>query len=349
MKIKTLKKILQFILFLGIGILLVWISIKDFQSNDIQVIKDCLNNLLNPKSIFFLSLCFLFEIASHYVRGLRNILMIEPLGFKVTKRTSFFAVMICYLGNLAFPRLGEVLRCSFLKRCDNIPFEKSLGTIVTERIIDIVIWLLLFLVAALTNSTLISHFSIDEKGTTVKDALSDKFFAIATNYTLYVLFFAFLALVGTIYFTRKYWKKSSLFLKIYEFMKGIWQGLISVKNMKNKTLFILYSFGIWIFYFLSVYASFFAFDFLQHLGPMPALTILAFSTLSFVIAQGGLGAYPLMVAGVLILYNIDYNQGFTVGMVNWLVQTTTSIILGIVALVYVSQIEKNSKSKSYEE
>ena len=82
---------------------------------------------------------------------------------------------------------------------------------------------------------------------------------------------------------------------------------------------------------------------------MPALTILAFSTLSFVIAQGGLGAYPLMVAGVLILYNIDYNQGFTVGMVNWLVQTTTSIILGIVALVYVSQIEKNSKSKSYEE
>ena len=60
MKIKTLKKILQFILFLGIGILLVWISIKDFQSNDIQVIKDCLNNLLNPKSIFFLSLCFLF-------------------------------------------------------------------------------------------------------------------------------------------------------------------------------------------------------------------------------------------------------------------------------------------------
>ena len=67
------------------------------------------------------------------------------------------------------------------------------------------------------------------------------------------------------------------------------------------------------------------------------------------VAKGGLGAYPLMVAGVLILYNIDYNQGFTVGMVNWLVQTTTSIILGIVALVYVSQIEKNSKSKSYEE
>lgn len=348
MKIKNLKKVLQFVLFLGIGILLVWISVKDFQSEDLQVIKNCLNNLWNPKSIFFLSLCFLFELASHYVRALRSVLMIKPLGYTIKKSSSFYAVMTCYLGNLAFPRLGEVLRCSVLKRCENVPFEKSLGTVVTERIVDVFIWILLFLSAIFINTKLIYQLTIDDNGTSVSDALSDKFFAIATNYTLYILFFAILALVAVLYFTRSKWKKSPIFLKINDFLKGIWQGLISIVNIQQKGLFTLYSLLIWLFYFLSTYSSFFAFDFLQYLGPLPALSILAFSTLAFMIAQGGLGAYPLMVAGILVIYNIDYNQGFTVGMVNWVIQTLTSLIFGVMALIFISQIEKKSNSEKNE-
>lgn len=343
MNLQKIKKIAQFILFLGIGIFLVWFSIKDFQTEDIQAIKLCLQNLLNPKGVFFIFLCFFFEIASHYTRALRSIIMIEPLGYKVKKSSSFFSIMTCYLGNLAFPRLGEVLRCTYLKRCENVPFEKTLGTVVTERVVDIVLWLILFFVAIFINSSLLYKLSLDDNGTTVGTLLNEKFFSLATNYTLYILIFALVLLFVVIYILRNWWKKFSFVKKITNFIIGIWQGLISIKDIKKPALFILYSILIWIFYFLSTYASFFAFDFLNHLGPFPALSILAFSTISFLIAQGGLGAYPLMVAGILTLYQIDYNQGFTVGMTNWLIQTLASIIFGVIALVYISQIEKRKK------
>ena len=117
---------------------------------------------------------------------------------------------------------------------------------------------------------------------------------------------------------------------------GIWQGLISVKDLQHPFLFIFYTLMIWICFFFGTYFCFFAFDFLQGLGVMPAFAVLTFGAIGFMIAQGGLGAYPLIVAGVMVLYGVDYYAALGAGWVGWSVQTVMVITFGVASLILAS-------------
>lgn len=344
MKKNKLSKIIQLVILLGLGIFFVWFSMRKLTPEDVAIVKDSAKSVLNARGLLFITLCILCSAAANYVRGLRNILMIEPLGYKVRKSVAFYSVMTCYLANLAFPRLGEVLRCTFLQRYENVPFQKSLGTIVTERSIDLIVWLFFFIIIVLINSSLLVNIVLDN-GITLGDALREKINGLVANPKLYIGIVLLIVLCLTIFFTRKWWSKKSFFVKIANFFKGIIQGIISIKDLQKPWLFVIETVLIWILYFLGTYCCFFAFPFLQHLGAFPAFTVLIFSTIAFMISQGGLGAYPLMVASILILYGINYSQGLAAGWIGWSAQTLMSLVFGSISLILASFLNPSKNEK----
>ncbi|MEG1556169.1 MAG: lysylphosphatidylglycerol synthase transmembrane domain-containing protein, partial [Bacteroidales bacterium] len=301
----------------------------------------------NPVSWMFLSLSIIIGAFSHYIRSLRSILLIEPLNYKVRKSMSFYSVMVCYLANLALPRLGEVLRCTFLQRYENVPFQKTLGTVVTERAFDVVCWLLMLVVAIWLNTSVLSHLVVDkESGLSLGAWMEQKGMSIISNYFLYILGACVILFALLIYFTRNWWGKIPFFVKVKNIVLGVWQGLVSIKDLKRPWLFLLYTFLLWFFYFLGVYICFFAFDYLRDLGPVPAYSVLVFGAIGYMVAQGGLGAYPLIVAGILVLYGIDYNAALAAGWIGWSAQSVMIIIFGLAALILAPFSKRNTQNAS---
>jgi len=340
-KRRLLSKIFQLFLFVGLGIFFIWLSFRGLGTDDKLAMRESIAQIKNPMSWGFLLLSFIVSVISHYFRALRSVILIEPLQYKVRKSMSFYAVMVCYLANLAFPRLGEVLRCTFLQRYEKVPFQKSLGTIVTERAIDLILWFIFLIIVILINTSVLSQLIINaEEGINLGMWLENKGRGLLTNHLLYIGAVLGIVLVIVAYLTRHRWGKIPFFVKIKDFLYGIWQGLISVKNVKYPIRFVIYTLMIWVAYFLGTYFCFLAFDFLRELGPLPAFAVLVFGAIGFMIAQGGLGAYPLVVAGVIVLYNVDYTAGLAAGWVGWSVQTIMIIVVGFASLVLASLTER---------
>lgn len=332
-----IKSIIQLVIFLGIGVFFIWLSLRGMTAENYSEVKDVFIKINNPRSWTFIILCMLIGAASHFVRSLRNILLIEPLGYKVRKSMGFYSVMVCYLGNLGLPRAGEVLRCVFLQRYEKVPFQKSLGTVVTERVFDIACWLFFLLIVIVLNTSLLSQLVVDEQTQlTLGMFLQQKALGMLHSYKLFVLVAALVLVFFILRWTRKWWSKVNVFVKIKDFFVGIWKGLISIKDMQKPGLFIFYTLLMWFLYFLGTYTCFFAFDFLVDLGPAPAFTVLILSTIAYIVAQGGLGAYPWMVAQVLFLYGVAKEAGLAAGWIGWLAQTVMIIVVTLICLVLAS-------------
>ena len=356
------KKIIQLIIFLGIGVFFIWFSFFDLHGNkrltneDLEIIKNSALGILNFKSLFFIFISIVCGAVAHYFRALRNILLINPLGYQVRKTTAFYSVMTCYLANLAIPRLGEVMRCTFLQRYDKVPFQKSFGTVVVERAFDFIIFVLLFILIIFLNKELLSDLIINkEKEITLGVWIENKWIWIWEMKNL-IICLLLLAVTALLIFRK--WKKkkaapqgnrkqSKIMLKIKNIIMGLWQGLISIKDLKHPYLFIIYTIAIWICYFLGTYLCFFAFDFLQSFGMMPAFVVLVVGSIGFMMAQGGLGAYPLIVAGVLVLYGVDYAQGLAAGWIGWAAQTIMILIVGTTSLVLASFMEVEDRTVAH--
>jgi len=348
------KKIIQLLIFLGLGIFFIWFSVKDLKPEDIEIIKNSAKGILNTKSLLFILISIVCGAIAHYLRAVRNILLIDPLGYRVRKTTAFYSVMTCYLANLAIPRLGEVLRCTFLQRYDQVPFQKSFGTVVVERIFDLLVFALLFILIIFLNQKLLSDLVINKNtGTTLGLWVNEKWAAI-WELKYFILGFIIGLITALVIGYRKKKsgilpvnrKHSKIFHIVRNFLAGLWQGLISVKDLKHPYLFIFYTILIWVFYYLGIFLCFFAFDFLQSLGPMPAFVVLVVGSIGFMIAQGGLGAYPLIVAGILVLYNVDYAQGLAAGWIGWTAQTIMILIVGFSTLLLASFLKTEDRSCS---
>lgn len=343
---KHIKSIIQLIIFLGLGVFFIWLSVKDLKPEDIAIIKESAAQVSHPSSWIFLVVSLLMGAAAHFVRSLRSILLIEPMGYPLRKSMSFYAVMVCYLANLALPRLGEVLRCTFLQRYERIPFQKSLGTIVTERVIDLLIFFVTLIIAIGISTSFLSELIVNQElNLSLGEWMNAKFTALVTNHTLYWLAGGFALFVVFIYLIRNWLKKIPLMIKIKNVLVGMWQGLISIKDLKHPILFIFYTLLIWVFYFLGTYSCFFAFDFLIHLGPLPAFSCLVFGSIGFMIAQGGIGAYPLIIAETLVLYGVEYNAGLAAGWIGWSVQTLMILVFGFGSLILASFAKKSEEKK----
>lgn len=337
-KKSLLKDILKFVFFIGIGVLLIWLFVRQLTPQEIEEIKLSLKNV----KYIWLIVGLLFGILSNVARTSRWIVLMEPLGYKMKYGNVFLSVLVAYFANLAIPRMGEVTRCGLLAKYEKIPFEKSFGTVITERVFDMIMFLLIFVVNAI--------WQFD----TLKDYMNNRIFA-SFNETSSVSGFALIIIIGIVVcvllvlvyiFLKKKFPENKIIVKISSLLKGFWDGIISLTRMKKPWKFIFNTILLWTCYFFMTYFVFFCLPETSHLGADAAMSSLAFSTIGIILVQGGIGIYPMIVAEVLVIYGVSSAIGYTSGWLIWLNQTVMVIVGGILSLILLPILNNKKKNEN---
>jgi uncharacterized protein (TIRG00374 family) len=267
----------------------------------------------------------------------------EPMGYHPKISNTFFAVMIGYLANMALPRLGEVTRCGVLNKYEKIPINKAIGTVIVERSIDMVMFIVLFFVNLFLFFDELNHY-VDEK---VYKPLMEKLnISDETTTYLYMLLFVFMLIIGLFFLIRKRISHLKIYIKLKELVMGFWHGLWSVTKIKKPYLFIFQSILIWVFYYLMVYVCFFSLAETSHLGWDAALSVLIFGSIGIMVVQGGIGIYPAIIAETLVLYNITNTFGYALGWLTWTAQTLMIVVAGIASLILLPIYNKMNHEKA---
>ncbi|MCK9218601.1 MAG: flippase-like domain-containing protein [Bacteroidales bacterium] len=330
--------IIKFVLFLGLGIFIIWLSLRGLTHEErIQIM-----NSFRIANYNWVILTIFLGIGSHVIRSLRWMLFFSPMGYHPTFKNTFFAVMVGYFANLAFPRLGEVIRCGVLARIEKIPFNKSFGTVITERAIDMICFFLLFILMISTQVGTIN----DYLNTHVYPQLNAKFGNLHYSRMLFLTLAMIIVLMVGIYFiARKKIKQTAIFQKVKSLILGFWEGLKSLVQMRHPGLFVFYSVSIWILYFLMLYVCFFCFAETSGLSPGAGLSSLVLGSVGIMITPGGIGLYPAIIQETLLLYGVTRTTGLALGWIAWAAQTGMILILGGISLILLS-FNKQSNGKT---
>ncbi len=277
-------------------------------------------------------LSFPFGILAQMFRGWRWKQTLEPVGEKPRTSVSIHSIFLSYAASLLIPRVGEFTRCGVLKRYDNISFPKALGTVVTERAIDSLLVMGITAIVLLLEMSTFGMF-FRKTGTNLEGILHQ--FSWAGYFVAAVSAVAILILLHFLL------RKLSIYNKVKTTFKGIWQGVISLKDVRNIPLFISYTLGIWMSYFLHYYLTFFCFDFTAHLGLGCALVTFIVGSIAVIVpTPNGAGPWHFAVKTMLILYGVADEHALYFVLIVHTVQTMLVILLGIyawVALNFTSQ------------
>ena len=331
---KKIATILQYIFFLGGGILLIWWQFHNMTPDQVTKFKLALSNanysMLIP--VIFMSL------ASHVSRSVRWKILIAPMGYKPSLLNTFGVIMVGYLANSFVPRLGEILKCTLLGKYENIPPQKLIGTIVVERIFDFLCYLIFILITILIQFKLVGNFVKNEMAKIYNDTNGISFW---TN------IFIFLASIVTlVILTRlliKKFNKSKLILRLKYFISGLKEGIASINNLQNRGWFLFHTVFIWSMYLLQIYTGFSAIQEVSHLGLNAACSVLTLATLAMIITPGGIGTFPTAVFLVLNLYNIDQSTGEAFGWIMWGATTFIILFFGSFSLAVLFFINRNKQ------
>lgn len=313
-----IKNILKLILSVSIGIFLIWYIQKDLTSEQIQMIILSIKNI----KISIVVMVMFLGILACYIRAWRWKLLLEPMGYSPPNSLLVSSIFIMYLANLAFPRLGEVLRCSILAKYNKVPIEKSIGTMVLERLVDMAGMGLIAFIALVLEFD--KFLKIYETYTQNKQA--------GNSYFLYFGLLVFISLIFGFYFLRN--SKIILFIKAK--IMGFSDGFQSIRKIKSLKLFIFYSVLIYSIYFLSTYLFYFAITGTEFMTFKSTFLTLTAGTLGIGMTQGGIGAFQLLVTKALELYNIPNSVGLAYSWSSWLVQTSILVLAGIISWIYIS-------------
>ncbi|MGH2643968.1 MAG: lysylphosphatidylglycerol synthase transmembrane domain-containing protein [Chitinophagaceae bacterium] len=317
---KAAENVVKLIVFLGLGIFLVWLITHHLTAEQWIRIKQ----VFLTANYWVLLPVFIIGIISHILRALRWRMLIEPMGYRPRVFTTFSAVMIGYLANLALPRMGEITRCGVLSRHENIPFQKVIGTMIVERGIDVLCLLLVIIASVFIQIDVVGRFFYDM----VIRKLSPLFHH--GSWLRYILILIIIALVITgLIFLLRLFRHTRWYRKLIIMLRGIKEGMFTIGKMKKKGLFFIYTVVIWLCYFLMVYVGFFCLKPTSVLGIKAGLSVLGFGSIGMVLTQGGIGAYQLIVEKTLELYGILEAYGFAFGWLSWITQTLLTLVLGL--------------------
>lgn len=330
---KHLGDILKLVIFLGIGLFFVYWFLLKLDPTQRQAIwlSFCSANYL------WVALAIVCALASHLMRAVRWQLLYHPIGYRPHLRNTFGSVMVAYLANLAFPRLGEVVRCATMNTSENIPLEKSIGTVVTERIIDVLAFGIIVVIGLLVM--------FGQAKDWIYDSLSQKFSSLPSLTMIIVAAIALLLLAFIAY--KLFYKKLlqfSFFQKIDQLLKGCIEGLKSIFHLgpRKTILFIFYSAIIYILYILGGLIILQAISETIGLGIRAAFVMYLFGSLGMMISQGGLGTYPVLVWQALSIYGISQEVGLATGWLLWSSQQAAVVVVGLAFYIYFSIAKRKS-------
>jgi len=287
-------------------------------------------------------IALVFAIASHIFRALRWNLLINSLNYKTKVSTTFLAVMIGYLANTAVPRMGEFVRCGVLSKKEKIPFNALFGTVISERIFDMITLLVIIFLVIVFQVDALGDFLQQIFGPFLVELFSNLqsilIFIGATLLSLFVLIFLIKILKSKI-------KKAPFYHKIQEFLMGLFDGVKTIMKLRQKWLFLLYTVIIWFFYAIMVYAPVMMLEETSHLTFIDGLTILAIGSLGIVApVPGGIGAYHFIVKAILVeLYNVGGNAAGSFAAITHGGQTLLNVIVGSLSYFYMVILARKEK------
>lgn len=326
---KTINNILKvgWSLLLG-GAILYWM----YRGFDFQQVKDI---LLHKMNWTWMLLSFPFGILAQTFRGWRWKQTLDPIGEHPRNSVSVNSIFMSYALSLLVPRIGEFARCGVLKRWEGISFPKSLGTVVTERIIDSLLVLLIAGCVFLLQIPVFLNF-FDKTGTSMESILHQ---FTATGYIVTAI--CGIAILILLHFLLK---KLSIYNKVKATLQGLWQGVASLKDVRNVPLFIGFTLGIWLCYFLHYFLTFQCFEATSHLSVMCGLVTFIIGSIAVVVpTPNGAGPWHFAVKTMLILYGISPNDALFFVLIVHSIQTLLVILLGIYAWISLSFTDKKMR------
>lgn len=321
---KHLKSLIKILLPLALGGGILYWTYRDFDFSAVS------HTFLYEMNLWWLALSLVFEVLSHVFRGLRWKQTLEPLGERPRTETCINSIFLSYAVSLLIPRSGEVARCGVLKRYDGVSFTKSLGTVVTERVVDMVCVMLIALLVVMLQFDVLHTFFV-EKGTNL-----DAVHSLLTSGSLYLWVGVLIALcVGAYYVLRRF----SFAEKVKGTLRGFWEGICSVRKVKNLPLFLFYSAAIWGSYIMQFYLTFYCFPFTADLGFRAGLAV--FITTSFAVlvpTPNGAGPWHYVVISMLtMLYGVSETDAGVFALIVHGTQTAALILLGVWSMVALSR------------
>jgi glycosyltransferase 2 family protein len=314
------KKIISTIIPFFIGIGLIYWQFTSLKPEEINQIIFYFKNA----NYAYVALSIFISLFGYWSRAYRWKYALNHLGYKTKFHNDFFAVCISYLVNLTIPRSGELSRALVLKKYENVPFDKGFGTIVAERIVDFCIFLLFVTVAFILQFDTLSAYIF-------KHLPPEKIFLFSS--ILLASFVVFIYL----------WKKSQwkIILLLKEKVSGVVEGMTSILKMKKKWKYLLHSFFIWFCYLLMFYVCIFAIPETASISFDIVVMGFVFGTVAVGFSSGGLGAFPVSIQTVLMLYGISKSAGAAMGWIVWTSQTILTIVLGLLSYILIHFFNKN--------
>lgn len=310
------------------GAILYWM----YRGFDFKQVEDV---LLHEMSWTWMLLSFPFGISAQVFRGWRWKQSLEPLGEKARSSISTYSIFLSYALSLVIPRAGEFARCGVLKKWDDVSFPKALGTVVTERAIDS---LLVLLITALVFVMQIPVFlNFFEKTGTSMDSLLCQF--TATGYIVTAI-----CGIAVLILAHYLLKRLAIYNKVKATLGGLWQGIISLKGVRNVPLYIALTLGIWLSYFFHYYLTFQCFEATSHLNLMCGLVTFIVGSIAVIVpTPNGAGPWHFAVKTMLILYGIQANDALFFVLIVHSVQTLLVVLLGIyawIALAFTGKVKR---------
>lgn len=310
-----LIKFLKIILPLALGVFLIWYSIASATPEERQKTLQYIAQA-DPKWII---LSVIMGIISHLSRAYRWKFLLEPLGYPIKLSNSFMAVMVGYLANLGIPRSGEILRSGTISTYEGVPFKKAFGTIISERVIDLLMLLLVIGITLLFQSELLLSY-LEEK-------IASPFITLAILLGLLIAGIIFLKIIKT--------SSNPILMKLRNFGEGLLEGVKSISKIRQKRAFVFHTFFIWTLYIGMFYIVKFTVPETTSLSMGPILATFVAGTFAMSTTNGGIGAFPIAIATILLLFDIEKPAGEAFGWILWGSQTAINIIIGALSFLFL--------------
>jgi len=322
-----MKKLLSFLkpaLLLGVSALLMWYALKelDFEKMWAEFVR---------ADYAWVLVSLVMGVLAYISRAIRWQMQIKPTGYRPSLLHTYNAMMIGYVANLVLPRMGEVVRCSILKRTDGVPVNTGFGTVIAERIIDGVMLLCAIGLTFLLEFGRIRAFFLG--------LFSDKYNHVEHSMSsLYWLFWVLLGSVALVLFVGLRYlsrlRKNAYFRKAVNFVKGMLKGVFSITKLDNQALFWGHTIFVWLMYYAMSLVVFYALPATAGLSWGAALSVLVVGSLGMAApVQGGIGVYHLLVQATLLLYGVPKEAGMAYALLAHTSQTLLVVLMGVLSFM----------------
>jgi uncharacterized protein (TIRG00374 family) len=304
-------------LLLGFG--LIFYQYTTLSPEELNKIKFC----FQKANYFYIFISLIISLFGYWARAYRWKYSLQHLGYQTNFKNDFMSVCVSYFMNLTIPRSGEITRAALLKKYENVPFDKGFGTIVAERIVDLILFLLFVGLAFVLQFEKLYNF--------IKEKIAFE------KIILFGIIGLFIGIIFLLIWIYAEWK---IIKKLKNKFSGLIEGMLSIVMMKDKWKYIFFSFLIWFSYLLMFYIPIYALPETENIGFEIVIMGFIFGSLAVGFTNGGLGAYPLAIAMIFSLYGISNEIGTAFGWLAWTSQTILTIILGLLSYAFLPLYNK---------